>query len=241
MIRAIRRTLPGTAALAATLAGTLLVALTALGLVVLTSDRLQLLDNDVRDWVLAHQVPLLAYLLRGITHLGNAMVVVPIFVLLAGALSRVRATAEPLISALTAAGLLMVTVVLLKAVVGRPGPSSEPPGIWSGAWPSGHTATSTVVYGLLALMLWQHGGIRPDGPDRYPGSVLFAVPALLALPVLIAIGLVYCNYHWFSDVVGGFLLGIPIAIAAQLLPRPLLRPPGAFPPPARPTASQNRS
>jgi membrane-associated phospholipid phosphatase len=209
--------------------------LAVLGLVVLgwqatTAGPIQRLDEEIRRWVLNHQIAALHDMLAAVTIFGDALIVIPLFVLLSGTLSWYRNAAEPLITALTAAGLLLVSVGTLKAVVGRAAPNGEPASWLSGAWPSGHTATATVVYGLLALELRRHPGRRHLG-----------AAALRALTVLIAISLVYCDFHWFTDVVAGLLLGDLLVATTQVLTRRLLRSWRPVLPPARRTASQNRS
>jgi membrane-associated phospholipid phosphatase len=226
-----RRRLPGEVLLA----GAMLAALAVLGALVAWTAGVPRLDDHVRGWVLAHQAGPLRDVLSGVTHLGDAGLVIPLFLALAGYLSWFRRTAEPLVLALSGSGLLALSVGVGKALLGRQGPSREPAAFLSGAWPSGHTATATVVYLLLACLLTQ------QFPEHRAGYGRYAVPALLGLPGLVAAALVYCDYHWLSDVVGGLLLGVPVAIATQLLTRRLLRSRRFVLPPARPTASQNRS
>ena len=211
------------------LAGALLTVLAMLGWLVATTGAVSGIDDGVRRWVLSAQLPLLRVLLKAVTFFDNAMIVVPLFLLGAGIMSWFRNTAEPAVSGLTGAGLLLLSVATLKAVVGRMGPSGEAVEVLSGAWPSGHTATATVVYGLIALRLHvSSAGTRRNW-----------VRALVGLPVLIALALVYCDFHWLSDVVGGFVLGVLVLLATYALTRaPRARESG--PPPARPTASQNR-
>ena len=212
------------------LAGALLTVLAMLGWLVTTIGAVSGVDDGVRRWVLSAQLPLLRVLLKAVTFFGNAMIVMPLFLLGAGVVSWFRGTAEPAVSALTGAGLLLLSVGTLKAVVGRMSPSGEPVEFLSGAWPSGHTATATVVYGLIALRLH----------DSSAGARRNWVRALVGLPVLIALALVYSDFHWLSDVVGGYLLGVLVLLATSALTRRAPRSRESEPPPARPTASQNR-
>lgn len=215
-------------------AGALVLAFAALGWAVSGPGLVHSLDVAVRQEVLASQIPLVRGGLAAVTHLGNAVLVTPVFLLVCGLLSRLAASAEPLVGALIAAGLLAVTVVAFKAGVGRPSPNGDPAAPLSGAWPSGHTATAVVLYGFLACTLLRYLPAAPNGARR-------ATQALFGLPAVVAVGLVYCDYHWLSDVVGGFLLGVLIVAAAQDLARRLLRSRRLEPAAARPTAAQKRA
>ncbi len=68
------------------------------------------------------------------------------------------------------------------------------------SYPSGHSAGSTIGYGLLAFMLlpWQ----------RRQVSRVVTVLLLASLVVAIAFSRVYLRAHYFSDVVAGVILGL---------------------------------
>ncbi len=96
----------------------------------------------------------------------------------------------------------------LKAAVGRERP------VWSdpvdtahyAAFPSGHAMTATVTFGLLLWLL-----------ARFTASRV-ALAALLVLAVVSVLGVgftrVYLGVHWFTDVLGGWLLGAAVALTA---------------------------
>ncbi len=81
------------------------------------------------------------------------------------------------------------------------------------AFPSGHTASATIGYGLAAFLL-----ARAD-PVRRP---LYAVTAAL-LAAAVGLSRVYLGVHWPSDVLGGWAFGVLwLALAATVaaaLPR----------------------
>jgi membrane-associated phospholipid phosphatase len=68
------------------------------------------------------------------------------------------------------------------------------------AYPSGHATSSAVVYLLFALLV----------PAEKRGGWLFAAAILMALTGYARIAL---GVHWFSDVIGGWMLGSFFAIA----------------------------
>ena len=66
------------------------------------------------------------------------------------------------------------------------------------AYPSGHTTTAVIGYGLLAGLA--------AGLVRRWSVALFAAAGLLA--VAVAGSRVYLGVHWLSDVVGGWMFGV---------------------------------
>ena len=89
----------------------------------------------------------------------------------------------------------------LKAsfMVARPEIVLVPP--TSFAYPSGHSSGSTVFYGLIAAFVAQTMAKN----QRWKCYLLFFVPM-----ALIALSRVMLSVHWFSDVIGGVLLGLMI-------------------------------
>ena len=67
------------------------------------------------------------------------------------------------------------------------------------AFPSGHATGSIVFFGVLTFLIWQYW---KSTKVRVTTSVLY-VTAI----VLIGFDRLYLNVHWFSDVIGGYLLG----------------------------------
>ncbi|MBC7269915.1 MAG: phosphatase PAP2 family protein [Streptomyces sp.] len=113
------------------------------------------------------------------------------------------------------AGWLLAAVALgtavqqsLKAAVGRARPVWPDPvdSAHYAAFPSGHAMTATVVCGLLLWLLHRHG------VDR----ALWRAALAVALVSVIGVGLtrVWLGVHWFTDVVGGWLVGALVVAAA---------------------------
>lgn len=136
-------------------------------------------------------------------------VVAGVFVTLAVALLAGRArTVVPLVR-LAVLGLAVVgTVIPLKIAFHRP-----PPGGVSGevlrSYPSGHTATAVVLYGLLAALAAQYA---TSALVRRLTRVL----AVLA-PVLTMVGMLLRDYHWLSDLLGAAALGVVLLQAERLV------------------------
>ncbi len=151
--------------------------------------------------------------------LGNIEAAVPVLMIalvVAAALGRRAALPRwwlaPAAAALAMA-LLPVVVTVVKAAVDRPAPGRVRPDPDYGYFPSGHTATSAVGYGLAVLVLW---------PFLRRAAVRAVVASGTAV-LLLAVGaaLVWCDYHWPLDVLGSWCLAVSLLSAvgaARTLP-----------------------
>ena len=91
-----------------------------------------------------------------------------------------------------------------KLIAARPRPIEaliEIPKSFS--FPSGHTLTSLVFYVLLCFLLTYNMDIKK--------RKLIIVTSFL-LVFFIATSRIYLGVHYFSDVIGGFLIGIPVLL-----------------------------
>ena len=68
------------------------------------------------------------------------------------------------------------------------------------SFPSGHTTASIVFCGLLTYFTWQH---LKSPKAKTVSSTLF-----ITITSIVAFDRIYLNVHWFSDVLGGWLLGL---------------------------------
>jgi len=115
---------------------------------------------------------------------------------------RWRSWTPLVLMAIGASGSLLMTVVG-KQLVGRARPPLEyavPPYETSPSFPSGHTLNSTVIAGLLAYLLLLH--LR--------SLIARMLSVVLAVSWFVAMGLsrVFLGYHWLTDVLAGWTLGL---------------------------------
>jgi membrane-associated phospholipid phosphatase len=156
--------------------------------------------------------------------LGSYQVAVPVLAACALAAAARRRTLRPLLAALAGVVLLLVTVTAAKIAIGRTGPGLTTLGSGGlGVFPSGHTTTATVCLGLAALLLIPSRptpSSRPALPFCPPRARRAGVAAVAVVCLLVGAALVWCDYHWFTDVVAGWALAVLIIQAALLLTRP---------------------
>jgi membrane-associated phospholipid phosphatase len=176
---------------------------------VLGNDETALLDRPIETFIVTHREAWLTHLMRAITDLGAAALLIPLAVG-AGLLWRWRArTWRPLLL-LASAYLLQITV---KQLTHRPRPPATLAlDFFSGyAFPSGHATNAAAVYGMLAALL-------AAATPRWSGKV--AVWALaVGLVAFIGLSRVYLGGHWLTDVLGGFALGAAWLFALLTAPR----------------------
>jgi membrane-associated phospholipid phosphatase len=199
----------------------LLLILILLTIDVLASGPLVAADHHIRAAVQARATsPRWLWLSQGrlapaqlLVDLGNNQVAIPVLAVCALIAVIGRRTLRPMLAAAAGVVLLLATVVPAKILIGRSGPGFGPvPAGSLGVFPSGHTSTSSVCYGLAVLLL------VPVLPARFRAP---AVAAVAAVCLLVGLALVWCDYHWFTDVLAGWALsGIIIQVCLRLAPPP---------------------
>ncbi|HUA31849.1 MAG TPA: phosphatase PAP2 family protein [Streptosporangiaceae bacterium] len=142
-----------------------------------------------------------------LTGLGNNQVAVPILVLCALLVAARHRSLRPLLAAAAGVILLLGIVTPAKILTDRAGPGLPPvPFGHLGVFPSGHTTTSGVCLALATLLL------AADLPARARRAV---IAVTVALCFLVGVALIWCDYHWFSDVAAGWAL-TPLIVMASL-------------------------
>ena len=194
--------------------GGLLLFLALLTLNVLADGPLVGVDQRIRQAVQAQANSATWHWVGGAAHtparllvqLGNNQVAIPILLLCALIAAAGHRSVRPLVAAVIGIALLLATVIPAKILIARAGPGlpAVAPGAM-GVFPSGHTTTSGVCFGLGVLLL------APGLPSRARRA---AVAVMAALCFLVGGALIWCDDHWFTDVVAGWALAALIVMAA---------------------------
>lgn len=197
-----RRALVWLAPLSALLAGTA----AAAGLLdgVREGGDLSAYDPVVGTALIAERSTALTAVTQVFTFMGSALALVPLtaFVLLTLALRGRWRSAVAVAGGMSAS--LLLTVVL-KATVGRLRPAAVDVlgTVNTGyAFPSGHTLNATMFYGLLAgLLILQTRSTR---------ARIGIVTGWVVLAFGVGVSRVYLGYHWMTDVMAGWSLGVAV-------------------------------
>ena len=164
---------------------------------------LSILDREFSEEVQEHQNPLLDYTMKFISWFGFFPGSV-IVVIAAAAVFFVFKYKKEALFVLLAPVSALVTL-LIKTIVNRPRPTDKLVRIVQKvnqeSFPSGHVLFYVVFFGFLVVLMYQLKSI--------PKFIRILVATISFLLIFsIPISRVYLGAHWFTDVVGGFLMGI---------------------------------
>jgi membrane-associated phospholipid phosphatase len=136
------------------------------------------------------------------TEVGGTLTVTALAVLATAAAALVwRRWREPMLVAVAVAGEVAIFLVVTLLVDRQRPPvkhlDAAPP---TSSFPSGHTAATVALWGALAIL----------ASERARSALVRGIVLALAfgLPVLVASSRMYRGMHFFTDVLGGALLGL---------------------------------
>lgn len=160
-------------------------------------------DLAVRDWCDQHRPPPVRTLMVVLDYLGQGGPLTALTVLVSFWLAWRHRTIRPIIPAGLAPIVSTLLIVALKRWTSRGAPHHGSVRLfnhvgWEEFYPSGHVSNGIVYYGVLAMLLAPYLA----APVR---RVLQWLPG-----VLVFIGTTYLGYHWLTDSIGGYLLGLLI-------------------------------
>lgn len=183
--------------------GALAVLVSTFGVVtedVLDGGDLVRVDNPVSRYLIAHRSADLTPVMRGITDLGSALVVVPLILAVGLIARRARGSWRPLNFLCVVVVGATLTSTLIKVLVARPRPTSGALVRALGyAFPSGHSTAAAATWLTAAVVL---GTLTRSIVLRV---VLGGVAVLVVL--LVGVSRIYLGVHAPTDVLGGWALG----------------------------------
>ena len=168
---------------------------------VVTGDPIVRLDRQVADWLHDHRSAELTSLLRAVTTLGSAWVLVPLALGTVAYLLAKGARRRAVLVALAIVGAEVLTLGLKTGFERRRPFFADPLASESSfSFPSGHATVSLAVYGALAYLACRRLGNAAAGRAVLIGAVL--------LVVLIGFSRLYLGVHFLSDVLAGLSAGL---------------------------------
>lgn len=201
---------------------------------VLAGGPLTHLDRAVSDWARSTGLPGSGWKKPGqkqadqAVNFGDRQVVGLIVLLAIGYLSVRARTIVPLVRLVTLSVVASAVVLALKYGIGRHAPSGVHGPEAFRSYPSGHTATAVILWGLLYAVVAEY----PDYALSRPVAWLLS----WAAPVAVMVGMVLRDYHWVTDLLGAASLCVVLLQAERMVWahwRRARRGPAADPPAAR--------
>ncbi|SCL53100.1 Membrane-associated phospholipid phosphatase [Micromonospora eburnea] len=183
--------------------GLLVAALAALTAALVWWSPLLDVDIAVRDWCDGHRPPPVTVLMRAFDYLGQGGALIVVTLLVTGWLAWRHRTVRPVIPTGLAPIISTLLIVGLKRWTSRGAPHHGSVRMFSHGpeefYPSGHVSNAIVYFTVLAMLLAPYLPV----PAR---RLVQWLPGVLTF-----IGTTYLGYHWFTDSIGGYLLGLLIA------------------------------
>lgn len=149
-----------------------------------------------------HDITDYAPILHLLDRTGQRAVCLPILGLVAGWLAWRHRSARPILISVCAVVSVNLLVLILKLWLGRGKPLEHRPAFFIDGqmYPSGHTSNILAVYGVAAYLLARYGGV-----GKTVRQAMFAVVAVLS--VVMTMTSLLLRWHWFTDLIAGFLVG----------------------------------
>lgn len=198
-----RRTRPVAGGLA--LAGALLVAFAVYTWVIAGAAQGVAVDLELnRNYPVREYVDLL----RTLDRIGQRAVCLPLLAVVVAVVAWRHRAARPILVAVVAVLAVNLLVLVLKIWLGRGAPVDRAPEFFIGGqmYPSGHASNIVSVYGMCVYLISQYATVA-----RRTRQLMWAFVALLG--IVMTLTSVLLHWHWFSDLVGGFLVGGAVLVA----------------------------
>jgi membrane protein DedA with SNARE-associated domain len=160
-----------------------------------------LLDGPVQHFFLARREAWLTPLMRGMSDLGSAAVLLGL-ILLAGLTwwSRTRGWRPLGLLAIAYLGAWLLWATISDLTDRARPPAAQAIGHWTGsAFPAGRTTAATAVLGMLAALL--------SAATPHWGRKVAVWTAAVLVAGLVGVSQLYLGAHWLTDVLGALALG----------------------------------
>ncbi|MCX6733346.1 MAG: phosphatase PAP2 family protein [Candidatus Peregrinibacteria bacterium] len=166
------------------------------------------LDSLVAHFFLSLRTPLLTQVFELITMLGTPITTTVITIIVAAIIYKKHHTyIIPLLTTAIGAG---ITIYATKIFFHRLRPRDALITEKSFSFPSGHALISMALYGLITYIIYRN--------YKKKSQKITTISIGTLLIFLIGISRLYLGVHYFSDVIGGYLIGsIWLAIGIALI------------------------
>jgi undecaprenyl-diphosphatase len=156
-------------------------------------------DTSAARFGATHATQVSTTILRLITQIGGAAVLVPVAAVVAALEGRRLRSWTPLLFLTVVVGGQYILANVIKALVGRARPDLLRLTGFSGpSFPSGHATAAAATFAAFALLA---------GRRRTRGTKIALAAVSVGLAVLVAATRVLLGVHWLTDVMAGLCLG----------------------------------
>jgi membrane-associated phospholipid phosphatase len=144
---------------------------------------------------------------------GQRLYTVPILLGVGVWVARAQRSWRPLVAIVAGLATVFFVGYAVKLGLGRTSPADGVDVLHGAgqAFPSGHTANATLTWILIVVLIFGAAGARPS-PARFRRWLAAAIGVVIVAGMLMAV----LDYHWLSDIPGGWLLGL-LALMVSLL------------------------
>lgn len=160
-------------------------------------------DTVIREWFYSIRTPWLTEVVKGITFMGNTKTIIVLCLVFLVVPKLTKRFGLPIAAAaIVGAGINKI----MKHIMLRPRPDVSLHLIEQGGWsfPSGHSISSLLMYGLLAWL------IRRYVKDKRIANITTVL--LTMLWIGIGLSRIYLGVHYPTDVLGGWMLGMVVML-----------------------------
>lgn len=167
-----------------------------------------IMPDSVIDWEFSEEVqeyqhPFLDTMMKWVSIVGNSPVSIIVVLITSLIFLIFRYKREALFICLTLLSGIVSSV--LKIIIDRPRPTKDVVRIISDtsrqSFPSGHVLFYVVFFGFIVLLMYRLKTLP---------SPLRIIVSLISLVLIFSVPFsrIYLGAHWFTDVLGGFLMGL---------------------------------
>lgn len=145
--------------------------------------------------------PILTNFMQFITSFGNTLILVSLTILLSLFLLY-KKQYKNLLILISSVLIGFILEIIIKSTLHKTRPIDAIIDFTRFSFPSGHALMSLIFYSIFILYI----------KDYIKNKILKISFIILNIILIILIGLsrIYLNFHWFSDVIGGYMIGIYI-------------------------------
>lgn len=146
---------------------------------------------------------------------GERLFTLPVLGVLAGWLALRGRDWRPLVAVVAGLAIIAVVGYSLKFGLGRTMPYTGMDVLHGGgrAWPSGHAANAAYTWAMAGILLIGERGLRPRRAWLWPWMVVCVIVTAFSGWIMVRV-----DYHWISDVPGGWVLGLlALAVSVAIL------------------------